>query len=584
MKKKYAFIVLFIAYTCNILLAQSKQDWADSLFTSLQKDQSKTFSICDTYSDTLIYLFHKNKNTFKEIKTYLYKSYSFNQKGDFRSSLRSVYLANQLYQNKPDTSNPILAEIYLAYASLYSNFNMKARTNYFIEKGLSSWMYNWPEKSVIIRLYILKGSQEPNLETQLAYYFKAYNLAQTSNNLKSQEIVLGVLGSTFAERGDYPKAKIYLKKSLELALKRDAYSTLSSIYNNLAGIEENQKKQSIYVDSALYYSKLSGDLEDQLTATENKALSLYNQGNFKEGYDLLWDGITIKDSLYNSNKVKSFAEMEQKYESEKKNIEIELLQGESEIAKLKANRNLGISIVLISVLVALFFIAIGFYKQNKKKEKLNAELTIEKKKSDDLLLNILPTEIAEELKFNGKSAAKQYNHVTVLFTDFVNFTGISEEMSATELVNEIHTNFTAFDAIMEKHGIEKIKTIGDAYLAVGGLPLADEKHAINGVLAALEVQEFMKNSGGKFKIRIGLHSGPVVAGIVGVKKYAYDIWGDTVNTAARMEQHSEVGKINISGATYELIKDSFQCTYRGKINAKNKGEIDMYFVDQLSSK
>jgi class 3 adenylate cyclase len=198
--------------------------------------------------------------------------------------------------------------------------------------------------------------------------------------------------------------------------------------------------------------------------------------------------------------------------------------------------------------------------------------------SDALLLNILPSEVAEELKQKGSSEAKLYNHVSVLFTDFVNFTGLSEQMSPTELVQEIHKNFTAFDAIMEKHGIEKIKTIGDAYLAVCGLPNEVEDHAQRITKAALEIQEFMQSNQGKFQIRIGIHSGPVVAGIVGVKKYAYDIWGDTVNMASRMESNSEAGKINISKATYELISEEFVCAHRGKIVAKGKGEIDMWFV------
>lgn len=214
-----------------------------------------------------------------------------------------------------------------------------------------------------------------------------------------------------------------------------------------------------------------------------------------------------------------------------------------------------------------------------KVEERTFQLKSEKKKSDDLLLNILPVEVADELKEKGMAEAKQYNHVTVLFTDFVNFTGISEQMTPKELVKEIHENFTAFDAIIEKHGLEKIKTIGDAYLAVCGLPIANEMHAIQVVKAAKDIQAYMARKSGKFQIRIGVNSGPVIAGIVGVKKYAYDIWGDCVNTAARMEQNSESGKINISGATFELVKTHFECIHRGKIAAKNKGEIDMCFVN-----
>ena len=210
------------------------------------------------------------------------------------------------------------------------------------------------------------------------------------------------------------------------------------------------------------------------------------------------------------------------------------------------------------------------------------ELQLEKKKSDDLLFNILPEGVANELKLTGSAEAKQFDNTTVLFTDFVNFTKISESLTPKALVAEVHLCFTAFDAIMDKNGLEKIKTIGDAYLAVCGMPSEDPDHAIRAANAALDILQFIKKrkeEGGVFDIRIGLNSGPVVAGIVGVKKFVYDIWSDTVNTAARMENNSEPGKINISSATYHLIKDRFECTYRGMINVKSKGLIEMYFVD-----
>ena len=212
------------------------------------------------------------------------------------------------------------------------------------------------------------------------------------------------------------------------------------------------------------------------------------------------------------------------------------------------------------------------------------ELITEKKRSDDLLLNILPEEVAEELKAKGSSEARYFDHVSVLFTDFVNFTNAGERMSPRELVNELDHCFKAFDEICSRYGIEKIKTIGDAYMAVCGLPVAVEDHAAQTVHAALEIRNYIASRKKQFPdtsfhIRIGVHSGSVVAGIVGVKKFAYDIWGDTVNTAARMEQSGEPGMVNISGTTYELIKDKFQCNFRGQITAKNKGPMDMYFVE-----
>jgi class 3 adenylate cyclase len=220
------------------------------------------------------------------------------------------------------------------------------------------------------------------------------------------------------------------------------------------------------------------------------------------------------------------------------------------------------------------------------------ELRLEKQKSDDLLLNILPEEVANELKEKGSADAKQFDMVTVMFTDFKGFTKISERLSPSQLVEEIHICFKAFDDIIEKHNIEKIKTIGDAYMCAGGLPVSNETHAIDVVNAALEIRQFMQEHLEKkklaseevFEIRIGIHTGPVVAGIVGIRKFAYDIWGDTVNVASRLESSGEAGKINISGSTYEYVKDQFACTHRGKIEAKNKGQIDMYFVENASLK
>ncbi|MCY0970807.1 adenylate/guanylate cyclase domain-containing protein [Chryseobacterium wangxinyae] len=210
------------------------------------------------------------------------------------------------------------------------------------------------------------------------------------------------------------------------------------------------------------------------------------------------------------------------------------------------------------------------------------ELQKEKQKTENLLLNILPHEVAEELKENGSSEAKYYDEVSVLFTDFVNFTQSSEKMGAEKMLVELNECFTAFDMIMEKHGLEKIKTIGDAYLAVCGLPIKNENHAHQTVLVALDIINFIeerkKTHPEALDIRIGINSGSLIAGIVGVKKFAYDIWGDTVNTAARMEQNSEKGKINISESTYQLVKNKVHCEYRGKIHTKGKGEMDMYFA------
>lgn len=175
-----------------------------------------------------------------------------------------------------------------------------------------------------------------------------------------------------------------------------------------------------------------------------------------------------------------------------------------------------------------------------------------------------------------------------MFTDFKGFTRLTEKLTPEDLIKEINECFSVFDHITQKHGIEKIKTIGDAYMAAGGIPIPNSTHAVDVVRAAVEIQQYMeevkmkRQAEGKlyFEMRIGVHTGPVVAGIVGIKKFAYDIWGDTVNIASRMESSGEIGRVNISEATYDLVKETFPCTYRGKLHAKNKGEIGMYFVEK----
>jgi class 3 adenylate cyclase len=227
--------------------------------------------------------------------------------------------------------------------------------------------------------------------------------------------------------------------------------------------------------------------------------------------------------------------------------------------------------------------ALLYDELEQKVEERTVELASEKKKSDDLLYNILPYETAQELKHFGKTEARYFESTSVLFTDFVGFTSTAEKLSPVELVTAIGECFQAFDNIAEKYGIEKIKTIGDSYMAAGGLPVSNETHAENTVAAAIEILDFMnqRNKNTKlavFELRLGINSGSVVAGVVGHKKIQYDIWGDTVNTASRMEQHSKPGRINISESTYQLIRHRYNCEYRGEIEVKGKGKIKMYFV------
>jgi class 3 adenylate cyclase len=216
------------------------------------------------------------------------------------------------------------------------------------------------------------------------------------------------------------------------------------------------------------------------------------------------------------------------------------------------------------------------------------EVSTQKLEIENLLLNILPVETAQELKVKGSATPREYELVTVLFTDFKDFSLIAESLSPQELVAELNAYFMAFDEIIEKHNLEKIKTIGDAYMCAGGIPLPNQTHPADAVRAGLAIQKYMEAENEKKKargalpwyLRIGIHTGPVVAGVVGRKKFAYDIWGDAVNVASRMESCGEAGKVNISDTTYKFVKDHYNCFYRGKVSAKNKGEVDMYFVEK----
>ncbi len=270
--------------------------------------------------------------------------------------------------------------------------------------------------------------------------------------------------------------------------------------------------------------------------------------------------------------------------------ELELKASELELDAQKAKNNLyivvaAISLSLLSVIGVLFIARQKTLRELADKNKIIHE---EKKKSDDLLLNILPEEVMHELKAHGKTQARNYSKATVLFADIRDFTSISERLTPDDLIEGLDAYFECFDTVIEKYDIEKIKTIGDAYVCAGGVPTKSEGNPHLVVQAALDfIKEIerlrvVRLAAGKvpFDFRIGIHTGQLVAGVIGVRKFAYDIWGDTVNMAARMQQAGEAGKINISGTTYELVKDKFACVHRGKIEAKNKGELDMYFVEK----
>ena len=255
-----------------------------------------------------------------------------------------------------------------------------------------------------------------------------------------------------------------------------------------------------------------------------------------------------------------------------------------------------LAVIMVLLFIILSVVSIYHYLKNhfaRKQHMLEQlisrkteDLIAEKEKSEALLANVLPKNTAEEIKLTGKAAKVKYNFVTVLFSDIQGFTQIAEEMNPEVLIDELDKFFFHFDSVVDKYRIEKIKTIGDAYMCAGGIPEKNRTNPVEVILAALEMQRYMKKlkdesaaKGSKYwDIRIGIHTGTVIAGVVGHKKLSYDIWGDTVNTASRMESSGEPGKVNISGTTYEFAKEFFVCEHRGKMPVKYKGELDMYFV------
>lgn len=399
---------------------------------------------------------------------------------------------------------------------------------------------------------------------------------------------LHIIGLTFIREGDFEKGLDYLNKSYGLSLSIGNNITIAQSLDALAiGYEEigNLKKAIEFNEKSKLKSLEISNYNEGLEIAYSNLIRLYmeigNEEKVKE-YKILHQA--TKDSIVNIESIEAQNRLLFDFEITKKEQEIELLIKDNEIQMAKEERqNLIKNGFIYGFLLMLVFASVFFIQRNKIKKG--------KKLSDKLLHNILPDAIAEELKETGGSIAKDFDEVSVLFSDFEGFTTISENLSAQELVAEINTCFKAFDRIITSYGIEKIKTIGDSYMAAGGLHIPRTSTTNDVIMAGLEMQDFVRERKKEmesqdkpfFEMRLGIHTGPVVAGIVGDKKFQYDIWGDTVNTASRMESNGEVGKINISEDTYDLIKDNgFLFEKRGMIQAKNKGELVMYFVNRDS--
>jgi adenylate cyclase len=488
----------------------------------------------------------------------------------------------------------LLSVLYLGKAKLsYHNSDIAASRDY-LDKGIAFWFQYESHPINLINFY-LNSALVHDFEVNLLNSKKAYSLSvQYQYPLKEMAALINI-GVAYANQGTYDSAYYYFVKALPLANVLSSSRDKGILYNNLAGLSNNISQSAQFSDSAVYYATLAKRLNDIQRYTENKAYLAYDNDRFQRAFEILEEAMYLKDSFFQGKRVEAVAEMEEKYEAEKKTNQIRQLtldKLKQELRALDLERTQNIGIVIGSLLsLVLIFLVISNAQVKKNRNKLalkNVEIETAKKASDSLLLNILPEKIAKELKETGKAKARSFAKASVLFTDFKEFTNAASKLSPEDLVGEIGSCFEAFDHICDKYSVEKIKTIGDAYMAVGGLPRPNADSVLNTVLAGLEMQDFIaerrernRNLGLPFfEMRVGIHTGPVVAGIVGVKKFQYDIWGDTVNTASRMETYGEVGKVNISKECYKIIQKEPGLSFNARetITVKGKGELEMYFA------
>ncbi len=408
------------------------------------------------------------------------------------------------------------------------------------------------------------------------------------------------LGEAYLGLVNLDSAFYYTQMSLHIAKGRDNNpgipAQLPRSYTTMGKIYTARKKYDVAIDylkKAVALSKSTGALDIESSALLTLSNTYEKMGRVNDALHTYQNHIALRDSMHSRKTIQELTRIDmQGYFDRQQFADSMKAAEEKKIAGLQLQRQRILTYSGFGAIVLLLLLTFFIFRSLKHQKKANVvishardSISKEKQVSEKLLLNILPEEVADELKEKGKVDAHLFDHVSVMFTDFVDFTLVGEKLSPQELVAELDTCFKAFDEIIDKYDIEKIKTVGDAYLAVSGLPLPNENHATDIIAAAIEICAFVKDRKEKlgdrtFNIRVGINSGSVVAGIVGMKKFAYDIWSDTVNIAARMEQSGMSGKINISEDTYELIKDRFECTYRGEIAAKNKGHLKMYFVEQ----
>lgn len=397
------------------------------------------------------------------------------------------------------------------------------------------------------------------------------------------------IGKVYARRGEFTRALDFQQRAYDYAAKTDAKRDMSAALNALGG---TRFRMQSYADALEMFhraesiARLINAKTELREAYEGLADSYKKLGDYKNAYTFQNRLTLLKDTLYNMEYTQKMEGLILNFEIDKKQNQITILNKDKELQEADLKRQKLAKNAFLAGLILILFIAFIIFRNYRAKVKINKILDRQKDEIESLLLNILPVSVAHELKTDGKATPRSYEAITVLFSDFSGFTTIAQSMTPEELVSELNEIFSAFDEITDRNHLEKIKTIGDAYMCAGGIPTANTTHAVDAVRAGLEIQKYMTHRNEQraekgmplWELRVGIHSGPVTAGVVGKRKYAYDIWGDAVNIASRMESSGVTGRVNISAATYERVQQVFECNYRGKIHAKNVGEIDMYFV------
>lgn len=517
---------------------------------------------------------------------YLQKGSALHSTGNFDLALES-YFKSITYANRINYK-PGMGSVSIAIADIYSEMGNTKNAQLYYNKGIEI-LRNTDDDITLANALLNAGDEAFNnnhLDAALEYFEEAGLIYRNNNYLLGTAYNMGNIGMVYAEQGKDEMAETNINRAVTILEELEDYSPIAEYLTYISDIY--LKKGDL--PTALDYTKRSLNLakkyglKKQISESNLQLSELYEQaGDLVTSYKYYKEHIVYRDSVRNLETVQQMADQRTNFEVSQKQTEVDLAE-----QREKNQRNMTIGTAIALVLIGIM--AIGLYRRNNFIRKTKQIIEEEKERSDKLLLNILPEETAQELKEKGKVKAKKYDAVTVLFSDFKGFTSYSEKLSPEALVETVDFYFSKFDAIIEKHSLEKIKTIGDAYMCAGGLHDNEQDHAGRMISAALEIAAFVEETKNDmaasdltFDIRIGINTGPVVAGVVGTHKFAYDIWGDAVNVASRMESNSEAGKINISENTYELIKDTYDCAFRGEIEVKNRGSLNMYFVEGMKS-